>query len=397
MAQRKTMTVLVTGATGFLGGRVAERLVMEQEATVRVLLRAVGRASRIASLPVGYHLGDVTDVAEVRAAAEGCDVVIHCASQIEGGVAAKQTTTFAGTAAVAQACAELGVPMVHVSSSAVYGVPDGEVVDERAPQRPRHAHDVYAIAKIEAERAVRSLCQTRGLRAAMLQPTMIYGPYSGEWTLTPLAMLAAADVAMPEGDASVCNAVYVDDVVSAILLAIDKCSTACPAWVINGGELPSWTEFLARHAALGTAGRVVPVPMAEIERLRGGGGQDRSLIRTSLRLVREQPDFRAALLSTWAIGGLFSLAQKTIPKPAFAALKARIRGYGSAGVAVTRFPEPPPLPLELPPAHFIDLAGQRYRFSNDKAGADLGYAPRFGLDAAFALIGDWARWSRMAS
>jgi NAD-dependent epimerase/dehydratase family protein len=83
-------TILVTGAGGFLGSRIADRLVLEHGAGVRVLLRSLAGASKIATLPVEYRRGDVTDLAAVTDAAKGCDVVMHCASRIEPGVALKR-------------------------------------------------------------------------------------------------------------------------------------------------------------------------------------------------------------------------------------------------------------------------------------------------------------------
>ena len=82
-------TILVTGAGGFLGSRIAEWLVLEHGATVRVLLRSLAGASKIATLPLEYRRGDVTDLAAVIDAAKGCDVVMHCASRIEPGYSSR--------------------------------------------------------------------------------------------------------------------------------------------------------------------------------------------------------------------------------------------------------------------------------------------------------------------
>ena len=387
-------SILVTGATGFLGGRVVERLVLEARAEVKAAARSIGRAARIASLPVTYWIGDVTDEAGLAEAARGCSWVINCASRIEGGRNAEETTTFLSARSAARACLSTGARLVHISSCSVYGTPSGPRIDESSPFRPRHRHDTYALAKIAAEKLLKSLSASSGLKAAILQPTMIYGPYSEEWTNTPLAMLRGSDIAMPENDHSVCNAVFVDDVVSAILLALEHCDTSCPSYLINGGDLPTWTGYLQRHSALGTPGRIVTVPEERIAALRNAGRQQRSLIRTALRIVREQPQVRSALLSTGMIGGTFGLAQRMIPRKVFEIVRGRIRGSAPPGVSSLSSPTAR-LQLALPLAHFLTLATQTHRFSHDKAHRELGYQPRFNLDDAFRLIGKWARWSRL--
>lgn len=387
------MTVLVTGGTGFLGGRVVERLVLEKHSQVRVLLRSVGKASRIASLPVQYYLGDAADPDAFRKAAEGCDVVIHCASLIDA-TASKLTSTYLGTKTAAQVCAELGIRLVHVSSSAVYGNPTTSVVDEKTPHRPRHKRDIYAQAKIAAEQAVASHCANSSLRAAIIQPTMIYGPHSGEWTLAPLAMLSSANIVMPEDDNSICNAVYVDDVVNAILLSINACNPSCPAYIINGNTLPTWSDFLSRHTALGAPGSIIPTSTGEIKRLKNESSKQRSLIRTSVKLLRE-PLFRSALLGTTIVGGIFSLFQKVASKNRFESIKRRLTGRSVNGLPIVEFSKPDELPLHLPPVHFLELAKQHYRFSNAKAQQELAYEPAYSLDSAFEIIEAWAKWSRL--
>lgn len=389
-------TILVTGATGFLGGRIVERLIAEGNCSVRVLVRSMSRAVRVASLPVEYYFGDVTDATALAKASVGCEAVIHCASRIESGIAPEKTTTFLGVQSAAQVCKQTGAKLIHISSCSVYGIPDGRDVDENAPLRPRHGRDVYGRAKIAAEQFLKDYVASQDMKAAILQPTLIYGPYSEEWTLSPLAMLSDANIALPDGDTGVCNAVYVDDVASAALLALDKCDARCRSYLINGGELPSWADYFARHEAIGTKGRVVRFNEAELNALRQSAAQGKSLFRAGMRIMREQPAVRSAIMSTSLVSNAFALMQKFIPTARFESLKNHLTGRKTAAESpVTCFPNEAGLQTKLPAPHFLELVRQSHRYNCARAKSELGYNPAFSLDRAFEIIGPWAKWSRI--
>jgi nucleoside-diphosphate-sugar epimerase len=390
-------TILVTGASGFLGSRIVERLVLERRANVRVLLRSFRGASSIATLPVEWRRGDVTDLAAVKDAALGCDAVIHCASRIEPGVAPKSTSTYVGTRIAATACAHVKARFIHISSCSVYGIPNTSVVDEAAPHRARHRGDTYALAKIAAEADLRVYCKEHGLRAAILQPTMIFGPFSQEWTVTPLAMLQQSNVAMPEDDRSICNTVYVDDVVSATLLAADACDVSCQSYLINGKDLRTWSQYLSRHTDMGAQGQIITVSREKLERLRTQASQGRSLSRAFLHLLRTEPRLRAAILSTRVAGGAYSLLQKYASEQLITVIRTMLKGRRDAQPPMVTFAPKPELPLRLPPPHFLELMGQTHRFSHAKAERILGYSPRYSIDSALPLLKAWAEWSRLSS
>jgi nucleoside-diphosphate-sugar epimerase len=388
-------TILVTGASGFLGSRIAERLVLDEGMNVKVLLRSPGGASKIATLPVQYRYGDVTDLAAVIDAAKGCDVVIHCASRIEPGVTPEATTTFLGTQTTARACCDVNAKLVHISSSSVYGIPRTAIVDETTPHRPRHSNDTYALAKIAAERLLRKYCKDQGLKAAILQPAMIFGPHSNEWTVAPLSMLQQADIAMPQDDQSVCNAVYVDDVVSAVVLACNSCDSTCQSYLINGKDPMTWSDYLSRYAAMGTAGNIVAVTRERLKQLRAEAARSRSLSRMLVHLLRDQREIRSALLSTHMGGGAFSLLQKYGSRRLMASIRAKLTGRREQGIPTISFPQTSKLPLRLPPQHFLELATQCHRYSNAKAERMLGYTPSYSVDTALPRLKAWAEWSRL--
>jgi peptidyl-tRNA hydrolase len=274
-------------------------------------------------------------------------------------------------------------------------VPNGQIVDETAAHRPRHRKDIYALAKIAAEADLRMFCRNSGLKAAILQPTMIFGPYSHEWTLAPLSMLQHSNIAMPEADRSVCNAVYVDDVASAAFLAANACDANCDSYIINGKDLLTWSEYLSRHADLGSLGKIVKVSSERLDQLRAEAAKSRSFSRMLVNLIRTEPRFRAAILSNGLAASAYSLIQKYASAGMMMALRAKMVGKQESGPRTVRFARPPELPLRLPPQHFLDLARQSHRFSTAKGAQVLGFAPVYSVDTALPILRAWAKWARL--
>ena len=121
--------ILVTGAGGFIGGRVVEVLHGLAGVSVRASVRRWGSAVRIGRLPVEIVLCDITDPGQVRRAIEGIGGVVHCAS-------GDPHATVEGTHAVLQAALEARVDrVVHLSTMEVYGDVEGDVREDAPLQR----------------------------------------------------------------------------------------------------------------------------------------------------------------------------------------------------------------------------------------------------------------------
>ena len=182
--------VLVTGATGFIGGRLIDKLHREHGAIVRALVREIPRAARIARFPVELVHGDVTDQAAVRRAADSVEVVFHCGHGNRKGTA--QAVNVKGTEIVAQEVQREGIErLVHVSTMAVYaGHPAAGQIDETTAHEGQG--DLYTQTKREGERIVIELHRKQGLPVVVVQPTCVYGPYGLAFTIDPLRELQTA-------------------------------------------------------------------------------------------------------------------------------------------------------------------------------------------------------------
>ena len=132
--------VLVTGGTGFVGGRLVEKLVRECHAEVRVLVRNFAKALHVARYPVEMAYGDVTHPVEVSRAVEGCEIIFHCAYGNSGNEEARRAVNIQGTGNVLEAALRQNVKrIIHLSTVAVYGWDNsaGELTEDSPSGIPR--------------------------------------------------------------------------------------------------------------------------------------------------------------------------------------------------------------------------------------------------------------------
>ncbi|MFC7555794.1 NAD-dependent epimerase/dehydratase family protein [Pseudoroseomonas wenyumeiae] len=167
--------VAITGATGFIGGRLAERL-LEQGAEVRCLVRSMGAAVRLARLPVEIHKVDLTDAAGVTEALKDVQFVFHCAYDPRSS-----SHNLVGTRNLISACAALKVQrFVYTSTFSVYEpLPDGPLTEET---RDGDKSWLYTRTKLELEKAVMDAVREKGLkgpsssRPSSMAPSPAPGP-----------------------------------------------------------------------------------------------------------------------------------------------------------------------------------------------------------------------------
>jgi nucleoside-diphosphate-sugar epimerase len=238
-------TVLVTGAGGFIGGRVVEVLHASGQVQVRAGVRRWSTAARIGRLPVDIVACDLLDAAQVDAAMTGASAVVHCAV---GG----HEATVQGTRNVLDAALRHGVRrVVHLSTIDVYGGADGVVTEDSALVATGAA---YGDAKIEAEQACMEYGRQGG-SVVILRPTIVYGPFSESWTVEFARRMTGGRWLLPEADClGRCNLVYVDDLVQAVVLGLDAAGVDGQAFNINGPDDVTWHEYFhGMNQSLGPA------------------------------------------------------------------------------------------------------------------------------------------------
>ena len=245
------MTVLVTGATGFVGSAVL-RALRDAGQAARVLVRAGSDRRNLEGLDVEPVEGELGDTASLARAVAGCAGLYHVAADYRLWVPEPATIYRAnveGTRALMRAAAEAGVArIVYTSSVAVLGLhADGAPADETVPATLDDMIGPYKRSKFLAEQVVTEMA-AEGLPVVIVNPSTPNGPRDVKPTPTGRMVVEAAAGRMPAFVDTGLNLVHVDDVAAGHLLAFEHGEIG--ARYILGGEDMSLRDILAEIAAL---------------------------------------------------------------------------------------------------------------------------------------------------
>jgi len=234
---------LITGASGFIGGRLAERLVQEGYA-VRCLLRASSDASRLDRLDVQIAVGDLTSARSLTRAAQGCHYVIHCAALVSDWATRDEIarTNVDGTRNLLEAAIRASVRrFIHFSTTDVYGHPGGTAIDEE--YAATRFGNWYAQTKLDAEAEVRRVEGAGPLDAVILRPATVYGPGSTDVIGEIARAIQGRRMLLIDGGRAVAGLCYIDNLIDAAVLAL--CHDAAPgqAFNVSDGLGVTWKEF----------------------------------------------------------------------------------------------------------------------------------------------------------
>jgi predicted dehydrogenase/nucleoside-diphosphate-sugar epimerase len=236
--ENKKGITLVTGATGFIGGRIVEILHMSKERNVRAGIRQWSSAARLGRFPVDIVKMDLMEKQDIEKALEGVTEIIHCAKG-PGKVNAE------GTRNLLEVAFEKGIKrFVHLSTAEVYGDVSGNV-DESFPFQL--TGNEYNKTKIEAEKVCWEYHE-KGLPLTIVRPSIVYGPFCKNWSIHFAEMFLRGEWGISEsyGEGK-CNLVYVDDLVGAILTILNNKKAVGHAFNINGPEVITWNQYFKQY------------------------------------------------------------------------------------------------------------------------------------------------------
>ncbi|HEX3887397.1 MAG TPA: hopanoid-associated sugar epimerase [Phenylobacterium sp.] len=297
-------SVLVTGASGFVGSAVAHA-VQGHGAQLRLLVRRESPRTNLKGLEAQVVTGDVRDPAAMAEALAGVRFFFHVAADYRLWARDPEEivrNNLAGAGATMEAALAAGVErVVYTSSVATLRLrPDGAPADESRSLSEAEAPGAYKRSKVAAEGLVLRLVRERGLPAVIVSPSTPIGPRDVRPTPTGRILVEAATGRMPAFVETGLNLVHVDDVAQGHLLALARGRIG--ERYILGGQDVSLQALLAQIAAF--SGRRPPrvklpigplQPLAEVAELIGRiTGREPFLTRDSLKMARRHMYFTSA-------------------------------------------------------------------------------------------------------
>lgn len=240
---------LITGASGFIGGRLAQRLARDGRA-VRCLVRASSDTSTLERLDVELVVGDLADADSLARAVHGCHHVLHCGALVSDWATVEEIASInvRGTHDLLAASVAASVRrFVHFSSTDVYGYPDGAQIDET--HTATRFRNWYAQTKLQAEAEVRRTEAAHALAAVILRPATVYGPGSRDVVGEIARAIQGRHMLLVDGGRPLAGLCYIDNLIDAAVLALDHDAAPGQAFNVSDGLDVTWRRFADDLAA----------------------------------------------------------------------------------------------------------------------------------------------------
>jgi nucleoside-diphosphate-sugar epimerase len=380
-------TAFVTGGSGFIGGRLIEVLRRQYGMRVKALVRgttsAGGGAFRAAAAGAEIVFGSLMDEAVLDRALAGCDLVFHCAYGTHGNAAEQRQVTVEGTRLLARTAAKHGVGhFIHLGTVSSYGGNTPALVSEDYVN-PKLWAWPYAHDKLDGEAALTVSARAGAMGHTILRLGSVYGPYGASFTTGPLHAMRAGRLAMVGQGEGLTSAVYVDDVIQAMLLAAAKDGTG-QIYMVRGPDDVTWRQFYGAYDAMLGQDSLVAMSRAEMDAARRGVWRSalRKVVPEALGALKASPGFRAAASALPLVRNAYARFGKKLIKPAVRSPAGQVAATDNREIL-------------LVPEIMIDYFSNPSIFSIEKARNELGYQPVYSLKDGMALTEQWARWANL--
>ena len=247
------MTILITGATGFIGSHLTSRL-LAQNKQIRALVLPSESTPAAWKDKVEAVRGDIRNRLDVENAVRDVSLIFHLAAitMDTGPKELHQAITLEGTRHIMEAAAAHQSKVILTSSITVYGVKiQTDVLDEDlewgAPA------GFYSTHKQKQEKLAREIAAKQNVDLVVLRPGNVYGPRGIQWVISALAELKRGTPTLIGGGNGDCGFVHVDNLIDAMLLAAENPAAIGKIYNIGDGFGLTWKQYFTDLARIGGA------------------------------------------------------------------------------------------------------------------------------------------------
>ncbi len=242
------MKAFITGINGFIGSNLATRLVAEGQ-EVSGLVRRTSNLSFLEGLKVRLFSGDLSDKALLDEATRGVDVVFHVAGRASdwGPIELFRKVNVEGTKNLMESSLKSGVKrFVFISSAAVHGFGGFRDAMENSPKIATIFP--YSITKKEAEDLVNRYHREKGLPTLIIRPGNVFGPRDRVTFVKMAELIEKGQMVYIGGGKPLTCPTYVENLIDAILLAVNRKETVGETFIVTDGMEITWKEYMDKIA-----------------------------------------------------------------------------------------------------------------------------------------------------
>lgn len=241
------MKIAVTGAGGFLGRALVLEL-LESKHEPLAIIKHESDSEEFENDGISIVCQDLSDREGCGGLFKGCDAVVHCAAlrRDSGSWKEYQRMNIDTTRNVMENALKEGVSrVIHISSTAVYGNERNHVGTDEGADYGERIVDNYSRSKIEGEKIVSRMIEENNLPAIILRPGHIWGP--GDRRILPFIVggLKSKHLALIDGGGNFLSLSYIDNVIKAIMLALEKEDAVGKTFNITDGSKVTSKRFIS--------------------------------------------------------------------------------------------------------------------------------------------------------
>ncbi len=363
----------VIGASGFIGNRLTERLVLEKGMKVKAIVRGIASCTRLARFDLPVEFADVLNKDSLTKAFAGCSVVFHAAvgdtDTIVKGI--ENTLTAAAAAGVKR--------IVYLSSAVVHGYNPAPGTNDGSPLIENQPSD-YARDKVRAELIIRELRKRLPVEVVVLRPYIVYGPGSTYNTIAIARGLVNRSISLIDHGEAAFNGVYIDNLVDAMLLAAEVPRAANQDFIVQDDFQISWKDYIsALCQILGVPENEIPdLPMESAVLLVKQANRKAGLKEAAVKLILTK-ELRTFLLAMPLMKQLVA-----INRPALRSILNRLRRQTGGNS-----PDKAPSIDE----EWLALFSCQTHLPIEKAKSVLGYRPAVDFQEAMRRTGEYLHFA----